>query len=168
MKKSNIILSLTCVLCLWIGLWSYCKECKPVQNIAFVVGLLSMTVLEAILISERWKYMEHSVNNADKSYKSAHKNDDYLDKVSQMFFIEKNVYTLTFVLIDGMAMVCEAALAAYLGWKYGRLFFIEKVGMVLVFLQEFGVFYTLHCVVESFVVGRKIRALLNISKQHEI
>ena len=111
--------------------------------------------------ADRWRHTEQYVSNADKSYKLAHKNDNYLNKILQIGFVEKNVYTFTFILTSGLLMVCEAALAAYFGWKYGSLFFVKSIGMVLVFLQMFGMFYTIHCIVESFVVQRKIKRLSN-------
>ena len=141
--KYFTILSMSAI-CLWLGLWGYWKDCALIQNIAAIIGLLDMTALETILIADRWRHTEQYVSNADKSYKLAHKND-----------------TFTFILTSGLLMVCEAALAAYFGWKYGSLFFVKSIGMVLVFLQMFGMFYTIHCIVESFVVQRKIKRLSN-------
>jgi len=149
------------IICLWLGLWGYRKDCTLIQNIAAITGLLDMVVLEIILIADRWKYTEQCVSNADKLYKLVHKNDDYLNQILQMNFVENNVFTFTFILTSGLLMVCEVTLAAYLGWKYSSLFFVKSIGMILVFLQMFGMFYAIHCVAESFVIERKIKILSN-------
>ena len=106
-------------------------------------------------------FFNHYLSDADKSYKLAHEDACYVDKVLQMDYVEKNVYTFCFVWISGLLIVCEGTLAAYFGWKFGNLIFIKDLGMFLVFIQMFGLFYSFHCIVESLVIKRKIKKLLN-------
>lgn len=145
---------------LWVGLWLYCKDCIIVRNIAAVAGLLDMTISEIIFIANKWVRNEQAISEAVKSYVLAHENDNPLDRILQMNFIEKNVYTFVFSFTSAMFMVCEVILAAYLGWKYSGLVFIKSLGMILIFIQMFGLFFSIHCIVESFVVKRRIKRLL--------
>lgn len=145
---------------LWIGLWLCCKDCIIVQNIAAVGGLLDMTISEIIFIANKWERNERSISEAEKSYVLAHENDNPLDRILQMNFIEKNVYTFVFSFTSAIFMVCEVILAAYLGWKYSGLVFIKSLGMFLIFIQMFGLFFSIHCIVENFVVKRKIKRLI--------
>ena len=119
-----------------------------------------MTISEIIFIANKWERNEQTISEAEKSYVLAHENDNPLDRILQTSFIEKNVYTFIFSFTSGMFMVCEVILAAYLGWKYGDLVFIKSLGMFLIFIQMFGLFFSIHCIVESFVVKRKIKGLL--------
>ena len=149
-------------ICLWLGLWGYCKDCVVIQNVAAVTGLLSLTALETMLIADSWKKTKQYLSDADKSYKLAHEDACYIDKVLQMDYVEKNVYTFFFIWISGLLIVCEGTLAAYFGWKFGNLIFIKGLGMFLVFIQMFGLFYSFHCIVESLVIKRKIKKLLKL------
>lgn len=161
MKKKYLnLLSMSTILP-WIGLWLYCKDCIIVRNIAAVAGLLDMTISEIIFIASKWERTEQCVIKAEESYELAHKTENPLNRVLQMNFIEKNVYTFVFSFTSGMFMVCEVILAAYLGWKYCGLVFTKSLGMFLIFIQMFGLFFSIHCIVESFVVKRKIKRLLN-------
>ena len=160
MKKKYLnLLSMSTIL-LWVGLWLYCEDCIIVRNIAAVAGLLDMTITEIIFIANKWERNEQAISEAEKSYVLAHENDNFLDRILQMNLIEKNVYTFVFSFTSGMFMVCEVILAAYLGWKYSGLVFIKSLGMFLIFIQMFGLFFSIHCIVESIVVKRKIKRLL--------
>lgn len=158
-KKYLNLLSMSTIL-LWVGLWLYCEDCIIVRNIAAVAGLLDMTISEIIFIASKWKYIEQCISRAEEAYKLAHKTENPLNRILQMNFIEKNVYTFVFSFTSGIFMVCEVILAAYLGWKYSGLVFIKSLGMFLIFIQMFGLFFSIHCIVESFVVKRKIKRLL--------
>lgn len=160
MKKIYLnLLSMSTIL-LWVGLWLYCEDCIIVRNIAAVAGLSDMIITEIIFIVNKWVRNEQAISEAVKSYVLAHEYDNPLDRILQMNFIEKNVYTFVFSFTSGMFMVCEVVLAAYLGWKYSGLVFIKSLGMFLIFIQMFGLFFSIHCIVESFVVKRKIKRLL--------
>ena len=137
---------------LWVGLWLYCEDCIIVRNIAAVAGLSDMIITEIIFIANKWVRNEQAISEAEKSYVLAHENDNPLDRILQMNFIEKNVYTFVFSFTSGMFMVCEVIFAAYLGWKYSGLVFIKSLGMFLIFIQMFGLFFSIHCIVENFVV----------------
>lgn len=113
-KKFLNLLSMSTIL-LWIGLWICCDDCIIVRNIAAVAGLLDMTISEIIFIASKWKYIEQDISRADEAYKLAHKNENPLNRILQMNFIEKNVYTFVFSFTSGIFMVCEVILAAYLG-----------------------------------------------------
>ena len=52
--KYLILLGLS-IICLWLGLWGYCKDSVVIQNVAAVTGLLSLTALETMLIADSWK-----------------------------------------------------------------------------------------------------------------
>ena len=145
---------------LWLAIWICSDDCIIVRNIAAVAGLLDMTITEIIFIANKWERNEQAISEAAKSYVLAHENDNPLDRILQMNFIEKNVYTFVFSFTSGLFMVCEVIIAAYLGWKYGGLVFIRSLGMFLIFIQMFGLFFSIHCIVESFVVKRKIKRLL--------
>lgn len=135
--KYFTILSMSAI-CLWLGLWGYWKDCALIQNIAAITGLLDMTALETILIADRWRHTEQYVSNADKSYKLAHKNDNYLNKILQIGFVEKNVYTFTFILTSGLRS------------SLGCLFWMEIRKFVLCEKYRYGlslstdVWYVLH------------------------
>ena len=146
---------------LWLAIWICSDDCIIVRNIAAVAGLLDMTITEIIFIANKWERNEQAISEAAKSYVLAHENDNPLDRILQMNFIEKNVYTFVFSFTSGLFMVCEVIIAAYLGWKYGGLVFIRSLGMFLIFIQMFGLFFSIHCIVESFVVKRKIKRLLH-------
>lgn len=163
MKKKYLNLLSKSTILLWVGLWLYCEDCIIVRNIAAVAGLLDMTISEIIFIASKWEYIEQCVSRADEAYKLTHKTENPLNRILQMNFIEKNVYTFVFSFTSGMFMVCEVILAAYLRWKYSGLVFIKSLGMFLIFIQMFGLFFSIHCIVESFVVKRKIKRLLYIS-----
>ena len=145
---------------LWLAIWICCDDCIIVRNIAAVAGLSDMIITEIIFIASKWEYIEQDISRADEAYKLAHKTENPLNRILQTNFIEKNVYTFIFSFTSGMFMVCEVILAAYLGWKYGDLVFIKSLGMFLIFIQMFGLFFSIHCIVESFVVKRKIKRLL--------
>lgn len=159
-KKCWNLLSMSTIF-LWLAIWICCDDCIIVRNIAAVAGLLDMTITEIIFIVNKWERNEQAISEAEKSYVLAHENDNSLDRILKMNFIEKNVYTFVFSFTSGMFMVCEVILAAYLGWKYSGLVFIKGLGMFLIFIQMFGLFFPIHCIVESFMVKRKIKRLLN-------
>ena len=146
---------------LWLSIWIWCDDCVIVRNIAAVAGLLDMTVSEIIFIANKWKRIEQCVSKAEESYTLAHKNENPLNRVLQMNFIEKNVYTFVFSFTSGMFMVCEVIFAAYLGWKYSGLVFIKSLGMFLIFIQMFGLFF-------PFIVSWKILWLKEKSKDFYI
>ena len=158
-KKCWNLLSMSTIF-LWLAIWICSDDCIIVRNIAAVAGLLDMTITEIIFIANKWERNEQAISEAAKSYVLAHENDNPLDRILQMNFIEKNVYTFVFSFTSGLFMVCEVIIAAYLGWKYGGLVFIRSLGMFLIFIQMFGLFFSIHCIVESFVVKRKIKRLL--------
>ena len=159
-KKCWNLLSMSTIF-LWLAIWICSDDCIIVRNIAAVAGLLDMTITEIIFIANKWERNEQAISEAAKSYVLAHENDNPLDRILQMNFIEKNVYTFVFSFTSGMFMVCEVIFAAYLGWKYSGLVFIKSLGMFLIFIQMFGLFFSIHCIVESFVVKRKIKRLLH-------
>lgn len=159
-KKCWNLLSMSTIF-LWLAIWICSDDCIIVRNIAAVAGLLDMTITEIIFIANKWERNEQAISEAAKSYVLAHENDNPLDRILQMNFIEKNVYTFVFSFTSGLFMVCEVIIAAYLGWKYGGLVFIRSLGMFLIFIQMFGLFFSIHCIVESFVVKRKIKRLLH-------
>lgn len=158
-KKCWDLLSMSTIF-LWLSIWICCDDCVIVRNIAAIAGLLDITISEIIFIANKWERIEQCVSKAEESYTLAHKNDNPLNRVLQMNFIEKNVYTFVFSFTSGLFMVCEVIIAAYLGWKYGGLVFIRSLGMFLIFIQMFGLFFSIHCIVESFVTKRKIKRLL--------
>ena len=160
MKKMYWDLLSMSTIFLWLSIWIWCDDCVIVRNIAAVAGLLDMTISEIIFIANKWERIEQCVSKAEESYTLAHKSDNPLNRVLRMNFIEKNVYTFVFSFTSGMFMVCEVIFAAYLGWKYSGLVFIKSLGMFLIFIQMFGLFFSIHCIVESFVVKRKIKRLL--------